>query len=250
MNKPVYNIYPTLLDMYSTYLYSDTIWEKYWGYSQNPTTTPEEFHAAKFMDLIDAINRVQGEPSEAADRGTCFNEIVDCLILNRPTQRADMRIESDKEQGKVFAWMHDFCFEFPIDLCQRWAGKYKGAIPQHLCEAGLDTPSGMVRLYGYIDELMPFDIHDIKTTSNYSFGKYRDNWQHRVYPYCMTESGMKVQSFQYDVLEIGKNYSEYKEYYNYNHARAKEELYFICMDFIAFLRENDSLIDHDTTKVF
>ena len=253
MNKKAdFAIYPTLLDMYTNYVKSDTIWEKYWGYSNNPLHTPEEFHELKFMDLIDAINRVEGEVNEAADRGTCFNEVVDCIILNRPTQREDMTITSDKENNVVRATLHGFSFEFPLDLCMRWAKKYKGAIPQHRCEAMIDTPYGTVKLYGYIDELMPFSIHDIKTTGSYNFGKFRDNWQHRVYPYCMAESGMKVESFQYDILEIGKDgkFDDYCEFYGYRHESVKDQLYWVLVDFISFLKDNDRLIDRDKTHIF
>ena len=43
--QPNYNIYPSLLDAYQQYVDSDIIWEKYWGFSDNPPHTPEELTA-------------------------------------------------------------------------------------------------------------------------------------------------------------------------------------------------------------
>lgn len=77
--QPKYRIYATLLDAFGAYLNSDVIWDKYWGWSENPPHTPEEFHEQQFQELIDRINRKPFD-SEAADRGTAFNEIIDCMI--------------------------------------------------------------------------------------------------------------------------------------------------------------------------
>ena len=74
-----YCIYATLLDAFWGYLNSDVIWDKYWGWSENPPHTSEEFHEQQFHELIDRINRKPFD-SEAADRGTAFNEIIDCMI--------------------------------------------------------------------------------------------------------------------------------------------------------------------------
>ena len=57
MQQPNYRIYATLLDAFWGYLNSDVIWDKYWGWSENPPHTPEEFHEQQFHELIDRINR-------------------------------------------------------------------------------------------------------------------------------------------------------------------------------------------------
>ena len=38
--QPKYRIYATLLDAFGAYLNSDVIWDKYWGWSENPPHTP------------------------------------------------------------------------------------------------------------------------------------------------------------------------------------------------------------------
>ena len=82
MNKIFYRIYPTILDAYFNYLNSDVIYERYYGWSENPPCTEDEFRQKQFQELIDRINRKPFD-SEAADRGTCFGEIIDCMIENR-----------------------------------------------------------------------------------------------------------------------------------------------------------------------
>ena len=56
--QPKYKFYATLLDSFTSYLRSDAIWERYWGFSENPPHTPDEFKELQFQSLIDTINRV------------------------------------------------------------------------------------------------------------------------------------------------------------------------------------------------
>ena len=55
--QPNYRIYATLLDSYFNYLNSDVIYERYYGWSENPPCTEEEFRQKQFQELIDRINR-------------------------------------------------------------------------------------------------------------------------------------------------------------------------------------------------
>ena len=102
MSKPKlkYKFYATLLDGYQDYLRSSEIYQEYWGFSENPSKMEDEFEAGQLQGLIDRINRVPFD-SEAADKGTAFNEVVDCLVLNQKTAREDMSIVSDKEKGII-----------------------------------------------------------------------------------------------------------------------------------------------------
>ena len=52
-----YRIYATLLDSYFNYLNSDVIYERYYGWSENPPCTEEEFRQKQFQALIARINR-------------------------------------------------------------------------------------------------------------------------------------------------------------------------------------------------
>ena len=246
-NQPLnYCIYATLLDAYWGYLNSDVIWEKYWGWSENPPHTPEEFHELQFQELIDRINRKPFD-SEAADRGTAFNEIIDCMIENRKSSIMEMsRVYHD--DGTLYgikAVYNNRTFTFHIYLCREFANYYKGALTQQRVEAILPTAYGNVLVYGLIDELMPTSVHDIKTTGSYTVGKFKDHHQHLVYPYALMQNGSDVRTFEYNIVEFNKGgyvVDTYTETYVFNPERDIPILTNHCEEFIRFLEENRELI--------
>jgi hypothetical protein len=212
-----YLFYATLLDAFQDYLSSDKIYQEYWGFSENPPFSEEEFHEKKRLDLIDRINRVPFD-NEKADRGTAFNEIVDSIVLGQASDKMD--ITSNKTENTITAIFNERSFTFPIPVCREFSNYYKGAIPQVYVEAILPTKYGDVKLYGYIDELMPVCVHDIKSTTKYAAYKFKDHWQHRVYPYCLNQNGNDVSEFEYNILLInervsGNSYETFSENYFY-----------------------------------
>lgn len=242
--QPKYLFYATLLDGYQNYLSSNEIYQKYWGFAENPELTEEEFEQKQFQSLIDRINRVSFD-SEAADQGTAFNEIVDCLILNCKSDK--MEISSDKEAGTITAIYNERTFVFPIALCREFSDYYKGAIPQVRTEAIIPTKYGDVLLYGYIDELMPTSIHDLKTTKSYTAGDFKDHWQHIVYPYCLNANGNNVTDFEYNVAAINRtkyavNYETHTEFFAYNSKTDIPRLTAHIEALIEFIECNKSLI--------
>ena len=165
MSQPLsYLIYPTLLDSFQNYLRSDEIYDTYFGRSENPKCSLEEFEQKSFQDLIDRINRVPFE-SEAADKGTAFNEVIDCLIENRKP-RADMEFHSDRKKGVIVAKFKTYTFEFPLKICLEMRDNLKGGLTQIRVSAPISTRFGIVELYGYLDILLPMKVVDIKTTSH------------------------------------------------------------------------------------
>ena len=246
-NQLKYRFYATLLDSFQNYLKSDEIYSMYWGGNENPPFTFEEFEKKQYQNLIDRINRVpmNWEDSEKADKGTAFNEIVDCIIDKRKSDK--MQIESDKETGIIKAQYNEREFVFPISLCREFADYYKGATTQILTEAVLPTHYGNVLLYGYIDELMPKSIHDIKTTGMYSAGKFKDHFQHYVYPYCLRLNGNDVSDFEYNVAVIKEtkkaiNYETFTEFYSFVPERDIPILTAFVEQLIEFIEANKHLI--------
>ena len=243
-----YNFYATLLDSFQNYLDSDILWEKFWGGSADPKLSITEYAEQCKQDLLDRINRVPFD-SEAADRGTAYNEIVDCLIEHRNTDKMKISkvFNADNLVVALKAEYKEREFVFPIEMCKDMADLFKKAIPQYYCEAVLPTKYGNVKLYGYIDELMPNSIHDIKTTSSYSAYKFRNHWQHKVYPYCLQQMGSDVCRFEYDIVVLGKDTSKYDfftEVYNFNPAEDIARLTAHCEGLIEFLQANkDSITD-------
>lgn len=217
-NQPLnYQFYATLLDGFQDYLNSSKIYQEYWGNSENPSLTEDEFREQQRTGLIDRINRVPFDNAKA-DRGTAFNEIVDCLILNQLSDKMD--IYSNGDDKTITAIYNERAFVFPVSICREFANYYKGAIPQVFTEGVLSTKYGDVKLYGYIDELMPMCVCDIKSTGKYSAGKFKEHWQHIVYPYCLQSEGNQISDFEYNVLLINERkydctYETFTEHYSY-----------------------------------
>lgn len=274
-----FRFYATLLDGFTDYLNSDIIYEKYWGWSENPPHTLEEFRQKQFQSLIDRINRVPFD-SEAADKGTAFNELVDCLIENRkpsekfkfervvepeviervtgqvdgPDERwADVSYEDNPNAGKVVgirAHYNNRVFYFDIKLVREFSNYYKGALTQQFVSAIVPTAFGDVEVYGYVDELMPQSVHDIKTTGRYSVGKFKDHSQHIVYPYCYWKNGMPPMLFEYNIAEIDKygRWETFTESYMFVPERDVPCLVARCEDLIRFLLKYRHLITNK--KIF
>lgn len=282
--QPKYCFYATILDAYWGYLNSDVVWDNYWGWSENPPHTPDEFHEMKFNELIDRINRVPFD-NEKADRGTCFNEVIDCMVENRKSET--VKVDRVYKEVNNYDICNEFCnqkncdydcdncgekynqarerafkskaievvalkatynnreFTFPISICREFANYFKGALTQQRVEAILPTRYGDVLVYGFIDELMPTSVHDIKTTGSYSVGKFKNNFQHLVYPYALIQNGNDIRTFEYNILEFSKAgypVDTYTETYVFNPERDIPILTNHCEDFIRFLEENKGLI--------
>lgn len=269
--QPKYRFYATLLDAFNDYIHSDVVWQKYWGWSENPPHTPEEFHELQFQELINRINRVPFD-NEKADRGTAFNEVIDCMVENRKSET--MKIERvykverfgacdevgkplyyDEEQTNevvaLKATYNNREFTFPISICREFANYFKGALTQQRVEAILPTRFGDVLVYGFIDELMPSTVHDIKTTGQYTFGKFKSHFQHLVYPYALIQNGNDIRTFEYNILEFSKAgypIDTYTETYVFVPERDIPILTNHCEELIEFLEENKELITD--TKIF
>lgn len=245
--QPKYCFYATILDAYWGYLNSDVVWDNYWGWSENPPHTPDEFHEMKFNELIDRINRVPFD-NEKADRGTCFNEVIDCMVENRKSETMKIERIHDEQTNNIVALKATYnnrSFSFPISICREFANYFKGALTQQRVEAILPTRYGNVLVYGVIDELMPTSVHDIKTTGSYTVGKFKDHHQHLVYPYALMQNGSDVRTFEYNIVEFNKGgyvVDTYTETYVFNPERDIPILTNHCEEFIRFLEENRSLI--------
>lgn len=240
MQQPKYRFYATLLDAFWGYLNSDIIYDHYWGWSENPPHSPEEFHELQFQELINKINRVPFD-SDKADRGTCFNELVDSLIEHRFTKG----MWCSEDESNYMAHYNNRTFTFPISICREFANYFKGALTQQRVEAILPTAFGNVLVYGLIDELMPTTVHDIKTTGSYSVGKFKSHFQHLVYPYALIQNGNDIRTFEYNILEFSKAgypVDTYTETYVFVPERDIPILTNHCEEFIRFLEENRGLI--------
>ena len=232
--KPKYCFYATLLYSFQSYLDRAEIYQKYYGFSKNPPYSEVEWDEKMFKELIDKINRVPFE-NESADKGTAFNEVIDCLIMNKPSTHGKITwLRSNKETGIIEFKFNNYDFLFPIPLCLEFAKYFQGALTQQRVTGTIGTCYGLVEVYGVIDELLPFSIHDIKTTSKYETFKYRKNWQHIVYPYCTG-----ITDFEYNITDFKDTYTEK---YVFDKTTDSERLKLHCEQFIEFIEQNKKLI--------
>lgn len=254
MNQLSYKFYPSLLDKFEQYLRADEQVESFWNVDNETgeyKKSPDEIEAELKQSLLDTINRIPFD-SEAADKGTCFNEVIDCLIHKRKPDGNKVRICSNKEKNVIQAQIGERSFMFDLNWCVEVSKYFKGCVSQLLVEAELPTCYGNVLLYGYIDELKRDIVFDIKTTSNYQFGKYENGWQRHTYPYCLIESGEmdNVKAFEYTAFLLRGGTSrtplisgtQYPEYYAYNHEQSTKLLTRHCERFIEFLEANREFI--------
>lgn len=251
MKTADYQIYPSLLIKYQELLDYRLVAEESWnkdaegGYK----LTPEEMYVKIESELIDSVNRCPKTPSAAADKGTAFNEIVDCIHEKRKPGIAGLDISTVRNAtGKtvsIHAAINGFTFHFAPAVCKKTAAFFDGSLTQFLCDAVMPTKYGDVRLYGYIDEWKGDRIYDIKTTSRYKLGKYEHGWQRHVYPWCVIEMGLtdKVTSFVYYIVEwankgrgsLVDSNAVYIEEYDYNHRESGGKIRDILESFIDWL---------------
>lgn len=271
MNQPKYKVYPSMLDKFQSFV--ETTAEDYfyqdeqggWHKNYNESTgeykySDSEVYELAKADLINFINRAR-TTSEAASKGTAFNELVDALITGKKSEAVRTnRIYSftdavDGTAKKLIAIEADidgFKFEFSIDLIKEAAEYFKGCLNQVYTSATIETDYGLVELYGYIDELRKNVVYDLKTTKKYEFGKYSKYWQQHVYPYCLTESGVctEIDNFEFTCYQLSggteKNPiitgKKYPEVYKYQHEYSKGLIKNQCERLIEFLEENRELI--------
>ena len=217
-HKIAYRIYPSLLDKFQTLLNAEKDLEAPWNIDRETgdykkTLTQIEDEATQ--SLLNSINRVPFH-SLAADNGTVFNELVDCLHRGRKSFRDDIQFKTFKEYGLIAARFQqkdlpDEYFYYDLMNARNIAQFFKGSCCQLFVKGNLPTVHGNVELYGYIDELKRDVVYDLKTTgSSYQFGKFEDHWQRYVYPYCLISSGQMtdVLAFEYSVLKWTKRKSQ------------------------------------------
>lgn len=264
MSEIAYRIYPSLLDKFQRYLDSDLEFESHWNVTEEGEyrKTLEEISRDNEQALLDAINRVPYEgDTTAMDKGTCFNEIIDCLVNKQSSINENIQLESIKERNVIVANMLEDGlpvkqFLYDMTMCRNLASHYAGALTQYFCKGTIDTCYGKVEMYGYADIVREDKVIDIKTTKNYTFGDYENKWQRYVYPYCLTIEGNDIRQFSFDVVKwtgggvrnpvLGAEL--YNEVYGYDHQQATARLRNILESFISYIEINRLKITD--TKIF
>lgn len=250
MSRPRYRFSPSLLAKWTDFVDSDRIWDEFYGSSEEPAVSPEEFQLKQEAELWDAINRVEREPSEAADKGTCLNEIVDMIVDWRGVKKEGMKVWSNEDS--IHAELDGFSFDFDKVLCKRLGDYFSGSVCQYRCEATIETDFGPIILYGDIDYLRRDKVFDLKSTSRYDYGKFEKGWQRWLYPYALIESGdvRFISEFEYTVVKLSNpkfgaiDGEIYRERYDYSHNEAKVRLRAVSEALAAYIEMNEDRIVH------
>lgn len=180
-----------------------TIFDAYeWLAAQDDDDRRAEAYAA----LMDKLNHRRTPSTEAADRGTALNNIVDDLLFGPKMLEGDERIIPHTYQTSIGGKM----YVFDAQLCKALAGALEDAGDYQVYgEAIVNVDGCRVKLYGYADYIMPDGIMDLKTTTTYAPNKFRGHWQHRVYPIIMDAMGFLPRKdctlFRYLVAELTRD---------------------------------------------
>ena len=254
---------PSILDAFQQYLDSESLYEKFYGFSDTPKLSLQEYEDEQFKALIDKINRVPFD-SEAMDKGSVFNEIVDCIVMGVKSTRNDISLQTKKIVGQDYSLSYiegrkgERVFNFDNDFCRTTADYFQDSLCQIYTEGTIDTNGGTVLLYGYPDYVRGDMVYDMKTTSKYEFGKYSKYWQRHVYPYTLVQSGKctEIRAFEFTAFQMKGGTAKipfisgdmFPEVYVYNHVESEQKIRNICERFIEFLINNKSLIRDE--KIF
>lgn len=176
--QPQYKFYATLLDAFLWYQASE---------SENAE-----------QEFIDKINRVPITDEKALERmakGTALNELVDIAIKHGVPQ-----------DNSIINYNG---FEFNTILVTELARKLQGAIPQVYTQTTIRCNGNDVLVYGYIDYVLANKVIDLKTTSVYELGKYKDSMQMHLYPVALfNEENIVTDEFDFLVTDFKEIYSE------------------------------------------
>lgn len=205
---PDYKFYATLLDAYDRYLLSES------------DNAEQEF--------IDKINRVPFV-SEAASKGTALNDIIDAALLSGVSEGdGDIIVEKD-----------GFEFDFDKDIIREISESLAMAIPQYHATGVVNTKYGQVEIYGYIDYLLLDKGIDLKGTGSFDIGKFKDSMQRHVYPVCLSQEGVFIDTFEFLVTDYK---SIFRESYPVNLAESEQIIIEKCEGLIEFLQARRSVI--------
>ena len=212
--------------------------------------TPDEICDKLEQELIDTINRVPHEPWEAADKGTCFNEVIDMLLDGRDCEYEGMTVTMDEDSNTVTATIDGFTFLFDLEFCKSVAEGLIDSASQVFTSATIETEHGLVELYGYVDEFQHDKVIDLKTTSSYDFLKFERKWQRHLYPYCLVQNGYEVEGFEYRVIkwkggtkaQPALSGEVIPEYYTYTHEESENLLKDMIDQFLDWLEANKERI--------
>ena len=206
-----YNFWATLLNDFNHY-------QNEVGYEKGDDFVP----FVTEQNLIDKLNRVPFEATEAMDKGNAFELAVG---LNK--------------NEVVFGEKN---YSFDKTLIGQLHEKVAGGAYQKGLKYTITFDDCMVNFYGYADFIRRDTIIDLKTTGQYTFPKFDKSFQHKVYLCGANQMGYKLNKFQYLVTDF-KDY--FYELYPFDEEKYHQELKMIAIDLIAFINSRRLMITNE-----
>lgn len=167
-------------------------------------------------EMIDRVNRVKRPTPPAAAKGIAYNDLIDALIQGENVNRETVKKKG--EPFEVYRWRHKggeldepVTFDFGVRLADRLADRLQGAETQVYSKADIETPQASVQLHGYADYVLQDSVIDLKTTGRYTWPKYLNSFQYKVYLYTLRQSGIDVKRAEYLVTDFNNVFIE--DYY-------------------------------------
>ena len=207
----VFNFWATLLNDFSHYQ-NEVGYEK--GEDFFPFVTEQ--------DMIDKLNRVTFEASDAMFKGSAFESAV---CFNTPSL-----LYSDKQ------------YNFDKELVNVLHEKIEGSAYQKGLKYTITFDDCTVNFYGYSDFIKRDMIIDLKTTGQYTFPKFDKSFQHKVYLLGANQMGYNMNKFQYLVTDF-KDY--FYELYPFDKEKYHHELKMLSVDLIAFIQSRRYFITNE-----
>jgi len=212
MNKyKVYNFWATLLNDFSHY-------QNEAGYEKGE----EFFPFVTEQNLIDKLNRVPFQSTEAMDKGNAFELAV-------ATNQSEVVFGENK-------------YDFDKALVNNLNSMVSGGAYQKGLKYTITFDDCTVNFYGYSDFIKRDTIVDLKTTGQYTFPKFDKSFQHKVYLLGANQMGYKMNKFQYLVTDF-KDY--FYELYPFDEEKYHQELKMMAVDLIAFIQSRRYFITNE-----
>jgi hypothetical protein len=205
--KIKYQIYPSLLDSYSRFKsYND-----------------EE----SLKNLLDRINKVEQDRPDHVMKGIAFEGCVNLVL--------DGFVPDMDGHGQYIMGNQTF----DPAIISQVAGKLKYCTGvQEYIESVIETPVGLVKLYGIIDYRFPEMIVDLKGRELYNYGDFSKYSQRLCYALISKSNGNPIKAFKYVI-------SDYKNVFVETYIpNEREEAKFIDMvvEFCQFIEHMKGFI--------
>lgn len=200
MSQPKYRFYATLLDSF------------YWFLNSESETAEQEF--------IDKINRVPITDEKALERmnkGTELNNLVDMLLVDKSIVQE----------------------QFKSEVVDELLNYLDSSVAQHRTETIIRCNGVDVLVYGVVDYIKENKCIDLKTTTAYDLGKYKDSLQRHLYPVSLFNEGVLIDEFEFLVTDFN---SVFKEPYKVDLVESNAILSTYCSELIDFIESKQHLI--------